>query len=241
MRSQVFGFAVNTKYVFELILPCSLFKARDTLVQHMRRLGAGWQVEKQLFTFMGDPDYMGMDVIFNQWGEEVEEIIRSIVQQHSIGFEPKRIEALREGLAWRYTNIRRTMTSAQFFLAHTVEGQTHMTVFIGWNDDASESDRSLIDMFMEIYLHYLKDLGLTTEDPRVGVTKQPVNNPRVRYGPRLDTLDKLEKLRQLRDEHKRQHGQIPVRNHLCQLVGITPTIVKKHRSELYDRWYDMDY
>jgi hypothetical protein len=242
LRSELFGFHVQTYHLYEAILTCPLRQAYELVLQHVRRLdGLAARLEGQQVTLYSRQRYtIGLEFMLNAWDDGVEDLVWEIVRHHTHADELTRMRALQQGLSWLWPKFRETATVAQLLLATTIDGDTHLSLAVGWNAGASPEDIHMADRFIQLYFLYLGQLNIPFE----WLTPQPsdvAEPPRRAYGPRADTLEKIQRLRALRSEHLRSGEVALTRTHACELIGITPAIVKKYQSELYDRWYDPSY
>ncbi|MBK9050868.1 MAG: hypothetical protein IPL78_08130 [Chloroflexi bacterium] len=65
---------------------------------------------------------------------------------------------------------------------------------------------------------------------------------RPKYGIRQDTVAKLNELKQLREQDKKDNGEVTLtKTEACQLVGLTLVTLKKYDRMLFDRWPEMKY
>lgn len=242
MRSQLFGFHIQTHYLSEAILSCSLQQAQDITVQHLHKLEAlSTRLNgQQTGIVTGEAYTLGIEVMLNEWDDELEELVREVIRDQVFMDALTRMRALRLSLSWLWTNFRETAAMAQFMLATTIDEETHLSLTVGWNSGASSEDVALADQFTQLYFVHLEHLGVPFRWLTFRPNEMPTTQKR-KYGPRADTLEKMQKLAMLRADYLR-NGEVTVtRTHACELVGITPSVVKKYRPELHERWYDPDY
>jgi hypothetical protein len=242
LRSELFGFHVQTYHLYEAILACPLRQAYELVLQYVRKLdGLAARLEGQQVTLYARHTYtIGLEFMLNAWDDGVEDLVWEIVRHHAHADELTRMRALQQGLSWLWPKFRETATVAQLLLGTTIDGDTHLSLATGWNGGASPEDIHTADRFIQLYFLYLEQLNV----PLAWLTPQPghVAAPAARaYGPRADTLEKIQKLRALRSEYLRGGEVAITRTHACELIGITPAIVKRYRPELYARWYDPGY
>jgi hypothetical protein len=243
MRSQLFGFHIQTHFLYELLLACPLPQAHSQIVQHTQKFSAliGHQLDNQLGTVLtGSPTTLGVDVPLNEWGEEIIAIFRQVIRDYALTDEFSRMQALQQALSWLWPKFRETAVAAQFLLAATIDGQTHLMLLVGWNDGADESDKVFAGRFVQDYFDYLKQLGVPIACCAAG-SAEASSSARPPYSVRDDTLEKIQKLRRARDDYRREHKDVPTRTEACQRAGIAPVTVKKRAPELYERWYDLTY
>lgn len=242
MRSQIFGFPVRTHYMAKAILPCPLKQAYESVRQHTRTLEAHapWLDRQQTGVgYRGDAYTVGFEVALNEWSEEVQDVVMGVLRALGGVDELLRMHTFKQALAWQWPNMRETITIAQFMLSATIDGDTHMSLQIGWNDGAGPEDIKFAFTFVSTCFHHLEQLKIHT----LWMTPSPKGEETVskrHYGPRPETLEKIQQLMALRDEYVRDGKVVITWTSACELVGITPSVVKKHRPELYERWYELD-
>jgi hypothetical protein len=242
MRSQLFGFHIQTQYLFEAILSCPLDQAFELVMQHVRKLdGLSARLEGQhVSVCMGQTYTVGLEIMLNEWDDGVEDSVREIIRHHLYADELTRMRALKLGLTWLWPRMRETATVAQVMLTATIDGDTHVSILVGWNTGATTDDIEFANRFTELFFLYLEQLQIPYQCLTIHSSSvAPVEKRQ--YGPRADTLEKIQKLRVLRSEYLRGGEVAITRTHTCQLIGITPAIVKRYRPELYERWYDPGY
>jgi hypothetical protein len=243
VRSQLFGFHIQTHFIYEVLLSCPLAQAHNQIVQHTRKFSAAIEqpIENQLRTVLtGSPTSLGVDIPLNDWSEETINIFRQVIRDYALADEWSRMQALQKALSWLWPKFRETAVAAQFLLAATIDEQTHLMLMVGWNEGAAEADKAFADRFIQEYFDYLKQLAVPIAWCAASSAEaaSPAKPP---YGTRDDTLEKIQALRQARDKHRREHKAVPTRTEACQRAGIAPVTVKKRAPELYERWYDLNY
>lgn len=240
MRSQLFGFHIQTKFLYETILGCPLKQAHEITVQQIRKFdGLSQPLIRHHTTVVCDSYTLGLEVPLNPWNEETESIVYKLLEQHAYSDEMQQMHLLRDALSWMWPQFRMSVVAAQFLLAATIEDETHLSLLIGWNKGAAETDISFSRQFVQLYYAHLQQLQI----PVTSLIKptQTEQVPLRRYGPRLDTLEKLQKVRQIRANAKRGTDITINRMTACDKANITLATMKKYEPVLYDRWYDVTY
>lgn len=240
MRSQLFGFPIQTHLIYEAILECSLQQAHEITCQHIRKFeGLLQQLTHNHSATLGEPHALGIEVPLNSWDDATTTVVGQILEHHAYSDEMQRMQLLRQALAWMWPKFQTTAVAAQFLLAATLDSHTHISLQVGWNEGAAEEDVAFAREFVQLYFRYLKQLEVPWRS--LILPTEPNQVPPKQYGPRLDTLQKLEVLRTVRERYKRGSTVTINRMAACDEANITLATVKKYEPILYDRWYDVTY
>ncbi len=240
MRSQLFGFHIQTHFIYEAVLACPLVQAHELTIQHIRKFDTlERRLDKRQVTILGQAYTVGIEVPLNPWCDETESVVSQILKQHAFTDEMERMETLRSALAWLWPQFRTTAVSAQFLLSATIDGETHLSLLAGWNEGAAVADTDFSSDFVQLYFRHLEQLKLPFQWTAVPATSSRPE-PR-KYGARLDTLKKLQDLKKYREESKKS-GEVTInRMEGCDKADITLATFKRYDPFLYDRWYDASY
>jgi hypothetical protein len=245
MRSQLFGFVVRSHVIFELLLDCSLEQAVAVMKQLIIECGAIVPTEpltgSKLIHFLNDPLTIGIEVILNEWEEEIALLVREVLAKHALNHEFLRMKELERALAWLWPNLRETMVLGQFIYSITIDNKVLLTVTFGWNSAASPRDIKLTDTYIPLYIRKLEKLGYqySVRTYLFGEIEAPARPPENR--PRLETLRKLQELVAHRAKHIEPNFVSIDKMQACADVNLALQTVKKYAPILYDRWYDPSY
>lgn len=245
MRSQLFGFFLPTKSIYETNLTCSLEQAEELIMQLIAQVAG--------FSPLAAPNGMPLsakvhtqtiETTFNHWDEEIVHLVGGVLCQWTAADELLRMAALQEALSWRWAPFHRKAVIAQFYLSVTIEQQVNLLILIGWNGEADEAEIHQSQEFVHLLAGRFQRVGIPCNwfptHSLIAAPKAPPTSLR-QYGLRLDTAGKLLTLRQNR-EKERQKGHITsTRMAACDHVGLALGTFKKYDQLLYDRWYDVQY
>lgn len=126
-----------------------------------------------------------------------------------------------------------TDPAAYFFVARLSRDSLRLTIPLIFEGGS---------LFVKAFLAHAKDTWRTApigqqSDSDVGKGQ----GNRKPYGKWGDTAEKLERLRKYRSDYIDENAEAPKWTNACQVVGITPTIAKKHDPELRKNWYGVNY
>jgi hypothetical protein len=239
MRSQHFGFIVQTQILSEAEMFCSLPQAYELTKQLLKQMD-GISFEP-VNPFIHKVSYTAcVEAWLKETNPEVELVLRQALVEYGHANEMKRMLVLKEALSWRWPKFRDEATIAQIYLSLTMDKTVHVLMLIGWNEQASEKDIDFSHTFAELFYANVSVHGIKVK-LRMFDSPEPETPKSRPYGQRLDTAVKLTKLYENR-EKERSRGKIEItRQQACDLVGIALTTVKKYDPILYDRWYDAEY
>lgn len=247
MRSQLFGFIVQSKLFYELLLDCSLQQAVTMLKQHLVDHDAILPVEPvmqpKLIHYLADPLTVGFEAYISEWDEEIIQSVHGVLAQHSFSHERLRMEELKRTLSWLWPNFRETMVLGQFVFATTIDEKTLLTVNLGWNPGALSVDVAITDKFIPLYLRKLEKLGTQYDVVSFPVYPEEIA-PKPRKGkPTAKTLKKLQDLVAYRATHIQSNSNFVGIDKMqaCADKNLALKTVKKHAPTLYARWYDANY
>ncbi len=245
MRSQLFGFVVQTQLIYEILLDCSLKQAVAVMKQHLVALGAIIPTQpatkSKLIHYLSEPLTIGFETYLNEWDEEVVKTVHAVTSRHRLSDEWLRMEELKRAISWLWSQFRETTVIGNFVFSTTIEEKILLTVTLGWNSGAKPEAIALTDTFIPIYLKRLERLGHqhTIISFPVGLEKAIKRQPN--YGPRLDTLDKLKELVSYRRKHMTQDEVNVTLKTACREVNLAMRTAKKYAPLLCNRWYDETY
>ena len=245
MRSQLFGFVVQSQLIYELLLECALPQAvtvmKQYLVEHEALVPTELATQAKLIHYLDDPLAVGLETYLNEWPEEVVKTVQAVTPQHNLNHEWLRMEELKRSLAWLWPKFRKTTVMGHFVFLPTIENKTLLTVTLGWNPGALLPDIELTDTFIPGYIRKLEKLGYQYDVLSFPlITDEPAPRPR-RKRPRTDTLRKLRELVAYRAEHIRPNFVGLDKMQACADKNLALQTVKKYAPTLYDRWYDATY
>ncbi len=247
MRSQLFGFVVQTELIYEILLECSLEQAVAVMKQHLVALGALNSTQpatkSKLIHYLSEPLTIGFETYLNEWDEEIVKTVHAVTSRHRLSDEWLRMTELKRAIDWLWTQFRETTVIGNFVFSTTIEGKVLLTVTLAWNSGARAEDISLTDTFIPIYLKRLENLGYQHKiiSFPVGLEKVIKRQPKPNYGPRLDTLDKLKALVSYRRQHMTQDQVNVTLKAACREVNLAMRTAKKYAPLLCNRWYDETY
>ncbi len=248
MRSQIFGFHVETRQLFEGIFPHPYHEIRGLLLHHLNMIGGFHTIDQRNVTF-GSP---GMDssvsvqeIVLNDWGDEVTRVIGLVHQACGHVDSIQRLEKMREALSFNWLKLHQSAAIAQIALGAMAGNETHLIMTVGWNDEADNDTIDLTGNLFRILLLGLRETKITYNSRRIWVEAEMepiVAAKRPKYGIRQDTIAKFNELKSLRDKDKKQNGKVTLtRTEACEQVGLTVVTLQKHDRMLHERWYDMKY
>jgi hypothetical protein len=245
MRSQLFGFVVQSQLIYELLLDCSLQQAVLTMKQHLVDHGAILPshpaTQSKLIHYLNDPLTIGFEAYMNEWEEDIVQSVHGVLTQHSLSHEWLRMEELKRSLSWLWPKFRETTVLGQFAFSTTIEDKILLTVILGWNPGAATEDISLIDNFIPLFIRKLEKLGHHFTTVSFPLGQEEVTSQQVNYGPRLETLDKLQKLVAHRRKNMTSKQVNITLKAACQDINLAMTTAKKYAPLLCNRWYDQTY
>jgi hypothetical protein len=244
MRSQLFGFVVQTHLTYELLLNCPLNQAATTMIEFLREMnaviGPRPETSSQLIHYLSDPLTLGFEAFLNEWDEEIVQTVRAVMADHALAPEFLRMKRLEDALSWLWPKLRETTVLGHFVFATTIDNLVLLTISFGWNDGALPEDVASVESFMPLYSHKVEQLGYTCQllSPLVQLEKPA---PEKKYGPRIDTLLSLKNLVEYRRQHlTRKKVEITLKQ-ACQDNNLAMATVKKYAPVLCARWYDHRY
>ncbi len=96
MRSQLFGFVVQSKLFYELLLDCPLKQAVAMMHQHLAEhdaiLNPKQMTRSKLIHYLDDPLTIGLEAYMNEWDEEIAQSVQGVLARHSSSHEWVRME-----------------------------------------------------------------------------------------------------------------------------------------------------
>jgi hypothetical protein len=245
LRSQLFGFVVQSQLIYELLLDCALHQAVTVMKQYLVEHGALVPTEPatraKLIHYLDDPLTVGLEAYLNEWAEEIVQTVQAVTLQHNLNHSWLRMEELKRSLAWLWPNFRETTVMGHFVFSTTIENGILLTVTLGWNPGAQLPDIELTDTFIPGYIRRLEKLGYQYDVlsfPLKADERAPT--PR-RKRPRMDTSRKLKELVAYRAEHIQRNLVGIDKMQACADKNLALQTVKKYAPTLYDRWYDPTY
>lgn len=244
MRSQLFGFVVQSHVMYELLLTCPLEQAVGQMKQHLVEQGALISEQpatrSRLIHYLDDPLTVSFETFLSEWDEEVVETVHNVNGRQCRSHERLRMEALKSAVSWLWPKLRQTTVLAQFAFAVTIDNETLLTATIGWNEGALPADRSAAAALIPRFLQKLERMGFAYR-----LLSTPLQDekkaPPPAHKPRLDTLQKLQKLVAHRARHLQPNYVGIDKMQACADVNIALKTVKKYAPILCDRWYDATY
>jgi hypothetical protein len=242
MRSQLFGFCVDTYLIYEADLNCPLKQAHEVTVQFTKQAGllTGSAGGLSQVTVISQPYTLGVEIWLTPMNSVEEQIAIDILRDYGRKDEMVRMKLLKNALDWRWLKFRDTAVVAQIFMAATLEGFVHLCVHLGWNKGAALDIKVLAQHFVEGYFGRIKQLNLVRRWRNAYPPSPEVIKPKS-YGIRPDTYEKLQKLREIREKERQKGNIVSTRLAACDAVGIALGTVKKYDKMLHDRWYDASY
>lgn len=245
MRSQLFGFVVQSKLFYELLLDCPLKQAVAMMNQHLAEhdaiLNPRQTTQSKLIHYLDDPLTIGLEAYMNEWDEEIVQSVQGVLARHSLSHERLRMEELKQTLSWIWLKFRETTVLGQFVFATTIDDKTLMTVNLGWNPGALLLDVAVTNKFIPIYIRKLEKLGIQHDIISFPLYPEEVA-PKPRKGrPTAKTLKKLQDLVAYRAEHIMSNFVGIDKMQACADKKLALKTVKKYAPTLYERWYDVNY
>ncbi len=244
MRSQLFGFVVQTHLTYELLLNSTLNQAANTMLEFLREMdavvGAKPEFPSRQIHYLSDPLTIGFEAFLNEWDEEISQTVRAVLADHAMAPEFLRMKRLEDALSWLWPKLRETSVLGNFVFAMTIDNMVLLTVSLGWNEGAKAEDLANVESFMPLYVRRIEQLGYSCKllSPPVQM-EQP--KPEKKYGPRIDTLVSLKNLVEHRRKHlTRKKVEISLKQ-ACQDNNLAMATVKKYAPVLCERWYDHRY
>ena len=117
------------------------------------------------------------------------------------------------------------------YVVTAVDDQTNRLMFTGWISVPITAAYTQTATIAQLLLN-----GLTQSNQ--AQLSSVAETPAKPYGIRDDTAEKIKKLRADRQQSIKR-GRVTLKwTHGCQLVGVTPSIVKKYAPDLHANWYD---
>jgi hypothetical protein len=115
MRSQLFGFTIPIRYVYEADLKCSLNQAYEVTCQLTQQLGGiGSQgTNMESVPVLGGFYTRKVEAWFSEWDLETEQIANRVIREFGSHDELLRMERLQEALSWRWLKFRETAVIGQ--------------------------------------------------------------------------------------------------------------------------------
>lgn len=243
MRSQLFGFVVQTHLMYEFLLDCPLSQAVNTLSEFLRQFDSvvvGKPVASRFVTYLNDPLTVALEAHFNEWDEEVVQIVNGILVQDATAPEFLRMKRIEKSLSWLWPKVRETAVIGHFVFAVTIDNRLLLTVTFGWNRGPFPEDLVTVENIMPIFTQKIGQLGYMCQQispPR----KTEIPEPKRSYGPRSDTLISLKNLVEYRRKHiTRQRVEVTLKR-ACEDNNLAMATVKKYAPILCERWYDQRY
>lgn len=245
MRSQLFGFVVQSKLFYELLLDCPLQQAvmlmKQHLVDHDAILPDEPATRSKLIHYLQDPLTIGFEAYMNEWEEEIVQSVHGAMAQHSLSHERLRMEKLKQTLSWLWPKFRETTVLGQFVFATTIDEKTLLTVNLGWNSGALPVDVAVTDKFIPIYIHRLTKLGVQYDVVSFPFYSEEIAPKPHKGGPTTKTLEKLQKLVAYRAERLQPNFVGIDKMQACADQKLALKTVRKYAPTLYARWYDASY
>ena len=238
MRSQFFGFIIQTHFLYEAELACSLQHAHDVSIQMIRQLEGIPSRLAETAIFSGQQYAMELEFWLNDFAPDVEQAAARVLHQYGMADEMLRMHMLQQALDWRWLRFQETAVVVQLSLSQTIHQTVHLMMTVGWNEGAEDDAISFSNKFVQLYFAYFNRLGIPCE--WCLAFPKEAREPRA-YGARTDTLAKLQELRQERAGSFTKGKVALTRKEGCDLVGITLKTFKKYDMLLYERWYDASY
>ncbi|KAA3664775.1 MAG: hypothetical protein DWQ04_03970 [Chloroflexi bacterium] len=247
MRSQLFGFIVQSELSYELLLDCSLDQAVSMMNQHLVEHDAVVQPKQTMrpsqIHYLRDALTIGFEAYMNEWDEEIVELVQRVLIRHCHSDERIRMDALKRALSWIWPKFRETIVLGQFVFATTIDEKTLLTVNLGWNPGALSVDVAITDKFIPLYLRKLEKLGTQYDVVSFPVYPEEIA-PKPRKGkPTAKTMKKLQDLVAYRAAHIQSNSNFVGIDKMqaCADKNLALKTVKKHAPTLYARWYDANY
>jgi len=248
MRSQTFGFHVETRQLFEGIFPHPFPEVQRLLRHHTHIFGDLYMIHQRSITF-GSPDMDSgvsfQEFVLNAWDEEIFRTISLVHQACGSIDSIQRLEKMRQAFSFNWLKLQQSAAVAQIALGAMAGNETHMIMTIGWNDDAPEYDVHMASIFFQVLMIGLRTTKITYNSRKFWVESEmepEIVSKRRKYGIRLDTVAKLEALKKLREKDRKENGAVTLtKTEACQQVGLTVITLRKYDRLLYDRWDDMKY
>jgi hypothetical protein len=117
------------------------------------------------------------------------------------------------------------------YVVTAVDNQTNGVMFTGWIGVPITAAYTQTATIAQLQLITLTQFSQTQR-------RSAAETPAKPYGIRDDTAEKIKKLRADRQQSIKR-GRVTLKwTHGCQLVGVTPSIVKKYAPDLHANWYD---
>lgn len=248
MRSQTFGFCIETRQIFEGIFPHPFHEVRNLLRHHIHIFGDFSIIQQRNITY-GIPDldsgFSSEEILLSTWDEEIHRTI-SLVHQACGNIDSiQRLEKMRQAFFYNWLKLQQSATIVHIALGALAGQETHMILTIGWGDDAPQYDVNSADNFFPLLIHRLGETKITYNSIRswTGFKWETDSvSKRRKYGIRLDTVEKLNQLKKLRDEDKNTNGEVKLtKTEACEQVGLTVVTLRKYDRMLYERWYEMNF
>lgn len=248
MRSQIFGFHVQTRQLFEGIFPHPYLQVRQLLRHHLNLVGDFHTIDHRNVTF-GLPGMAActnlQESILNELGEDISRVISLTHQACGHVDSIQRLEKMREALSYNWLKLHQSAAIAQFALGATADNETHMIMTVGWNNEADMETIELTNRLFNTLIYGLRQTKITFNCCHHWVEGEKGTEPlskRPKYGIRLDTVEKISELKKLREQDKKDNGEVTLtKTEACQLVGLTLVTLKKYDRMLFDRWHEMKY
>lgn len=248
MRSQIFGFFVSTRQIFEGIFPHPYHQVRNLLLHHLNLVGGFHTIDQRNVTFGSsgiDSCTSMQESVLNDWGDEISRVIGLTHQACGHIDSIQRLEKMREALSFNWLKLHQSAAIAHIALGATADNETHMIMTVGWNDEADTDTVELATYLFSTLLYGLRETKITFDCRHSWVEGGKVTEPvskRPKYGIRLDTVEKISELKKLREQDKKDNGEVTLtKTEACQLVGLTLVTLKKYDRMLFDRWHEMNY
>lgn len=245
MRSQLFGFIVQSKLFYELLLDCPLKQAAAMMSNHFAEhdamLNPSQITRPSQIHYLDDPLTIGFEAYMNEWDEKIVQLVQGVLAQHSQSHEWVRMDALKQALSWIWLKFCETVVLGQFVFATTVEGKTMLTVNLGWNPGALRLDITATDRFIPLYIQRLERLGIRHDIISFPLYPEEIAPKPHKGKPTTKTLKKLQELVAYRSAHIETNFVGIDKMQACADKNLALKTVKKHAPTLYARWYDANY
>lgn len=243
MRSQLFGFVVESKMVSELLIDCPKEQAitlmKQCLVDHGALIPSQPGTRSKVIHYINDPLTISFEAYLNEWEEELVQILHRLTSIHCQNNELLRMMELKNALTWVCPEFRETTVLGQFDFWDTLDNTTLFRVTLGWNKDANLLDIALAEDFFSHYKQKLEKMGvkyLTAASFHQEEKAKPKQSK-----PRRETRMKLDELDQYRSQHIYPQYVGLDKRQACADKNLALKTVKKYAPTLYKRWYDVDY
>ena len=245
MRSQLFGFVVESKMVSELLISCPMEQAvalmKQTLVEHGALISSQPATRSKLIHYIDDPLTISLEAYLNEWEDQLVEILHRLTSIHCHKNELLRMMELKRALALVCPQFREMTVLGQFDFWTVLDNTTLFRVTLGWNEDANLLDIAQAEEFFSHYKQKLEKMGVKYLTAASFHQEEKAKAKPKQSKPRRETRIKLDELDQYRSQHIYPQYVGLDKRQACDDKNIALKTVKKYAPTLYKRWYDVDY